>query len=105
MAVKNVSEAQVFDDGRMRKETLFEEAGSSAFVVNLMPGQELPAHRHPGQQVYLFLFEGEGEYSLDGEHHPFSLRDVLHCGQEQELSLKNTGFEPMSVFVVKAKLS
>lgn len=48
MAVKHVSEAQVFDEKRMRKETLFKENGSAAFVVNLMPGQELPAHRQSG---------------------------------------------------------
>lgn len=105
MAVKHVSEAQVFDEKRMRKETLFKENGSAAFVVNLMPGQELPAHRHPGNQVYLFLFEGEGEYRLDGDRYPFSWQEVLHCGEEQELSLKNTGSEPMSVYVVLAKSS
>ena len=103
MAVKPVSEAQVFNDHRMRKELLFQENGSRAFVLNLMPGQELPAHRHPGHQVYLFLFEGEGEYSLDGEQHPFCLRDVLHCGEKQKLGMKNTGSELMSVYVVLAK--
>lgn len=103
MAIKNISEAQVFDEHRMTKKPLFQEEGSNSFVINLMPGQELPAHRHPGNHVYLFVFEGEGECELDGARHLLSWRDVLHCGESETLSLKNTGRKLMSVYVVLAR--
>lgn len=103
MAVKNIHEAQVFKEARVNKETLFREEGSGAFVVNLMPGQELPPHRHPGNNVYVFNFEGEGEYFLDGIRGSFLSQDVLHCDEKEELSLKNTGETPMSVYVVLAR--
>src|SRR5699024_7106809 len=103
MLLKNISEAQEYSHERFKKGSLFKEKGSSAFVLNFMPGQELPAHRHPGHDVYLFVFEGEGECTIDGETHSLAWRDVIHCNEEEELSLKNSGQKLMSVYVVLAK--
>ncbi|HEX7063455.1 MAG TPA: cupin domain-containing protein [Bacillales bacterium] len=86
----------------MTKKSLFQEARSTSFVINLMPRQELLAHRHPGYDVNLFVFEGDGECTLDGVRHPLSWRDVIHCEGSQLLSVKNTGRKFMSVYVVLA---
>ncbi|HET7521841.1 MAG TPA: cupin domain-containing protein [Bacillales bacterium] len=102
MVIKNIREAQAFDVNRIKKKTLFREKKSTAFVVNLMPGQVLPAHRHPGGHIYLLLLEGEGECCVDGESNKLSWRDVLHCRGDEEISLKNTGKKLMSIYVVLA---
>lgn len=99
MEIKNISEAQKFDESRMKKETLFRAANSTAFVLNLMPGQELPAHKHPNAHVYLLVLEGEGECSVNGTTETLSWRDVLHCVGDEEISVKNTGRELMSIYV------
>lgn len=103
MDIKNIRKAQVYDEQRLKKISLFQEKESSTFVINLMPGQTLPPHRHPSHQVYLMVFEGEGECTVDGETHPLLWRDVLHCRGKEELSLKNTGRKLMSVYVVMVK--
>ncbi|HET7580203.1 MAG TPA: cupin domain-containing protein [Bacillales bacterium] len=103
MDIKNIRQAQVYDEQHLKKVDLFHEKESSAFVINLMPGQSLPAHRHPGHQVYLMVFEGEGECSIDENRHHLAWRDVLRCGGNKQLSLKNSGRKLMSVYVVLTK--
>ncbi|HET7658218.1 MAG TPA: cupin domain-containing protein [Bacillales bacterium] len=100
---KNIREAQVFDDNRMKKVSLIRHNGSEAFLINLMPGQTLPSHKHPGHQVFLLVLEGEGECAVGGETQSFEWRDVLHSSGDTELSVSNTGRKMMSVYVVLTK--
>lgn len=103
MKIQNIREAQVYDTNRIKKVSLFKEKGSSVFVINIMPGQSLPAHYHPGHTVLLMVLEGEGECTVDGERHPLLWRDVLFCGGNEELSIKNSGLKLMSIYAVLTK--
>ncbi|CAH0345779.1 cupin domain-containing protein [Bacillus sp. CECT 9360] len=104
MSVKNIQEVQVFEDQRINKQLLFTEEKSNAFILNLMPGQMLPSHSHPNSQVYLLVLEGEGECFIDNRDFKIQQLDVIHCSNDQMLSIKNTGNEKMCVYVVLAKV-
>ncbi|HET7627187.1 MAG TPA: cupin domain-containing protein [Bacillales bacterium] len=98
--IKNIRDAQTFDKNHMKKETLFQQDDHSIFLINLLPGQKLPAHRHPDQHVYLLVLEGEGEYTINGERHSLAWRDVLHGQNDEWLGVENTGRKFMTLYVV-----
>jgi quercetin dioxygenase-like cupin family protein len=91
-----------FEEGRFTRKTIFKEQETSFFVLNFLPGQELPPHRHPGSRVILWAMEGCGTIRVDGRAEPFARGDAVQCEAGEELSISNTGTEPMSVAVLLA---
>ncbi|MBS4219818.1 cupin domain-containing protein [Bacillus sp. FJAT-49711] len=105
MTIKKAEESQTFNDARFTKNILFKEEGTTAFILNFLPGQTLPPHPHPGAHVYLFVMEGSGICTIDNEKHDISAKDVIHCEDKQILSVENNGHAPLSIYVVLAKKS
>ncbi|WP_308314867.1 cupin domain-containing protein [Bacillus sp. T33-2] len=60
-------------------------------MLNFLPGQELPAHNHPGTDVYLLVLSGEGTFTVDGAETKVSSNEAVHCNGEEQLAFKNTG--------------
>ena len=81
----------------------FNEGGSTVFVLNFMPGQQLAPHKHPGSEVYLYVVTGSGTVIIDGTETQVSTQDVIHSGGDGLLSFTNNGSEPASLYVVLSK--
>ncbi|WP_164525633.1 cupin domain-containing protein [Siminovitchia acidinfaciens] len=101
--LKNIAEFQEFNQSRFVRVNLFQEGNTTAFLLNLLPGQSVPPHPHPNANVYLHVVEGEGTFIINEKELPVSQKDVVHCADQEVLQIKNQSDEPLSVYVVMAK--
>lgn len=103
MEIINAKNVQQFNKERFTKTNLFQKGKSTAFLLNFLPGQTLPAHPHPSAHVYLYIIEGKGLCKIDDETEPIQAGDVIHAENEQMVSIDNNSDEPLSIYVVLAK--
>lgn len=104
MDKNSVKSYMEYSEDRFTKRVIFKKGETTAFVLNFLPGQELPAHRHPGTEVYLYVVTGSGTIITDGIEAEVSEADLIHVGSEEEMSFKNSGSEPVSLYVVLSKI-
>jgi len=104
MEKKSVANAIEYSNERFTKRILFQKGESTAFVLNFMPGQALPAHKHPGTEVYLLVLCGSGTFTINGEDTKVNGNDVVHSSGDEDLAFKNTGTEPVSLYVMLNKV-
>ncbi|HAQ06992.1 MAG TPA: cupin domain-containing protein [Bacillus bacterium] len=95
---------QEFSEDRFTKRIVFKKGDSTVFLLNFMPGQELPAHKHPGTEVYILTMQGEGTFTIDGVEVKAAANDTIHTGSTEELAYKNTGSEPVTLYVMLNKI-
>lgn len=86
------------------KRVVFKTDGSVTFVLHFLPGQRLPAHKHPGSTVYLLVLEGKGELMLDQRRIAVEAEDAVTCGGEANFSFENTGSDPVRLYVTLTRL-
>lgn len=91
---------QTFNEKRFTKKDLFKLGTSTVFVLNFLPGQAMPAHRHPDHELVFNCLQGSGELSL-GDH-TFTLheQEVAYGSGDEMIAFKNTGDENVSIQVV-----
>lgn len=104
MEKKSLQSFQEFSDERFTKRIIFKQGESTVFLLNFLPGQQLPAHTHPGTEVYLLILEGEGTFTIDGESTAVAKNDTVHCSGSEELAFENTGTEPVTLYVMLNKI-
>lgn len=104
MQMQSVKAYQEYSEERFTKRVIFNNGDSTAFVLNFMPGQKLPAHKHPGAEVYLFVLNGQGTIIIDGKETEVKESDLIHTSDDEELAFTNSGNEPVSLYVVLSKL-
>src|SRR5699024_8671350 len=102
MKIQSCSELQEFDDARFVKKNLYKGNGNVVFLLHLLPGQEIPAHTHPGKEVFLLGLQGRGSLWIGGEHHTLGCQDFVYCGDEDALRIYNDGKEGWVLYVVLA---
>ncbi|HHY74366.1 MAG TPA: cupin domain-containing protein [Bacillus bacterium] len=93
-----------YSEDKFTKRIIFNKGDSTVFVLNFMLGQELPEHTHPSTEVYLLVLEGEGTFIIDGKETAVTANDVVHCGSEERLAFKNSGENPVSLYVMLNKI-
>jgi len=81
------------------REVIVQSGGNLAFVLHFLPGQKLPAHRHPGARVVLAVLEGSGTACADGAAREIKAGDIIRTGGDELFSVKNTGGGPLTIFV------
>ncbi|WP_458120872.1 cupin domain-containing protein [Paenibacillus sp. Z6-24] len=86
----SLSQFQPYESERFTKRIIFKQPESTVFTLNFAPGQQLPAHRHPGADVYILVSEGTGVIDCDGTETPVAAGDVVHV-QGDELMLYRSG--------------
>lgn len=104
MEQKSIKEAITYNEERFTKRIIFQKGDSTVFMLNFMPGQELPAHDHPGTEVYLLVLNGTGTFTIDGIATEASENTVVHCAGNENLAFKNTGDAPVSLYVMLNKV-
>lgn len=93
-----------YNEERLTKRVIFKEGGSTVFVLNFMPNQTLPAHKHPGSIVYLLVLTGEGTFTIDKKEVNVKKNDVVVCNGDENLSFVNDGTENVSLYVTLTKI-
>jgi quercetin dioxygenase-like cupin family protein len=104
MELQSIKTYQEYNEEKFTKRVIFNTGDSTAFVLNFLPGQELPAHKHPGAELYLFVLNGMGTISINGEETNVRGADLIHTSDEEELAFTNSGSEPVSLYVVLNKM-
>ncbi|USB31694.1 cupin domain-containing protein [Paenibacillus sp. YPG26] len=104
MEKKTIAEHTEFRDDSFTKKILFKQGDNVVFMLHFLPGQSLPAHKHPGADVYLMVVEGSGEMIVDDNVVQVSKSDVVHVDGGEMFSYSNTGSEPSSLYVVLTKI-
>ncbi len=93
-----------YSEERLTKRVIFNDGGSTVFILNFSPGQKLPAHKHPGTEVYLLVLDGSGTFTIDDTQAEVTKNDAVHCSGEENLAFENTGSEPVSLYVMLNKV-
>jgi len=104
MEQKQLNEFQEFSENNFTKRIVFKKDESVVFVLNFMPGQELPPHKHPGTQVFLLVLEGTGTMNMDGKETVICKDDLIQVGGDEQFSFKNTGEARLSLHVILSKI-
>ena len=70
-------------------------------VAEIKPGMEIhPPHQHSAEE-FLFVIEGEGTWSVEGEEFEAKAGDLLYAYPWDWHGITNTGETPLRFFVVK----
>lgn len=93
-----------YSEEKFTKRVIYKKGETTAFVLNFLPGQQLPTHKHPGTEVYLYVVTGNGTIMIDGLETEVSEADLIHVKSEEEMAFKNSGSEPLSLYVVLSKI-
>lgn len=93
-----------YNEDSFTKRIVYKEGESTVFVLNFMPNQALPAHKHPGTNVYLLVLDGEGTFTIDQEVTKVKKNDVVLCTGDEELSFVNDGNQNVSLYVMLNKI-
>ncbi|WP_150275533.1 cupin domain-containing protein [Paenibacillus tepidiphilus] len=104
MEKKSLQEAMEYREERLTKKILFQKGDSVAFVLNLLPGQQLPPHQHPGADVYIVALKGNGSIQVNEAQEAFGEGDVIHVAGDETFAYLNSGDEPASLYVVLSKI-
>jgi quercetin dioxygenase-like cupin family protein len=86
MQLQSLADFIVYNEEKFTKRVIFKEGESTVFVLNFSKNQALPAHKHPGTNVFIQVIEGEGTFHVDGESLSVSKHDVIHFTGEEEMS-------------------
>jgi len=93
-----------YNEERLTKRIISKGGGSTVFLLNFMPNQALPAHKHPGSNVYLLVLSGEGTFTIDEQVVKVNKNDVIVCNGDENLSFVNDGSENVSLYVTLTKI-
>ncbi|MEO2074146.1 MAG: cupin domain-containing protein [Bacillus sp. (in: firmicutes)] len=104
MERNSVKSYMEYSEERFTKRVVYKKGETTAFVLNFFPGQQLPTHKHPGTEVYIFVVTGTGTIMIDGKETEVSEADLIHVNSEEEMSFNNNGNEPVSLYVVLSKI-
>jgi mannose-6-phosphate isomerase-like protein (cupin superfamily) len=98
MEVKNIKDSIVFNDSTFTKRTLYATDDILCFILNMKPGQQLPAHTHENSTLILHVLSGSGEVKINDEVVALEIGTVLNAKGEDEFSIPKVT-ENMSIFV------
>lgn len=100
----SIIEFQDFNEKRFTKKDLFKLESCTVFMLNFLPGQKMPAHKHPGCELIFNILEGTGELQIGDENFVVSAKEVLHGSGDNMIAFTNTGDVPVSIYVVMNKV-
>ena len=100
MQKQSLNNFQEVKDNKFTKRVIYKNEGNTAFTLNFLPGQQLPAHTHPGADLYITVMKGKGVLTTDGQETSIATNDIVHCKGTEELSFLNNGDDAASLLVV-----
>lgn len=104
MEKNSVKAYMEYSEEKFTKRIIYKKGETTAFVLNFLPGQALPTHKHPGTETYLYVITGTGTIVINGTDTEVTEADLIHVDSEEEMSFKNSGSEPVSFYVILSKI-
>ncbi|MFK9094107.1 cupin domain-containing protein [Bacillus salipaludis] len=104
MEKNSVKAYMEYNEDKFTKRVIYKKGETTAFILNFLPGQQLPTHKHPGTEVYLYVVTGNGTIMIDGTESEVAEADLIHVNSEEEMAFKNSGNQPLSLYVVLSKI-
>ncbi|QJA05428.1 cupin domain-containing protein [Thermosulfurimonas marina] len=74
----------------------------SVSLLEIAPGVEIPVHTHETQADSIYVLSGEGEAYVEGSWQKIRPGDYLLIPPGEEHGVRNTGREPLRLFIVHA---
>lgn len=105
MEKRLISEAQQFDEERFTKINVIRNNRSMAFLLNFLPRQHMKPHNHPERELYLYVIEGSGVFTFDGEEVKVKKGDVLFCDEKEKIGFTNTSESKTSIYCTMTKMT
>jgi|SRR5699024_2275702 len=105
MDKQSITAAQKFDENRFTKIDMIKTRTSVAFMLNFLPSQHMRPHNHPNRELYLYVIEGNGTFTIDGEELEVETGDVIFCGAEEQIGFTNTSKNRVSIYTTMTKIS
>jgi len=105
MEKESIQVAVQFDENRFTKVNMIKTKRSVAFMLNFLPGQEMKPHNHPDRELYLYVVNGEGVLSINGEELKIRIGDVIRCGPEEQIGFINNSDHNVSMYATMTKLT
>ncbi|MTI48268.1 cupin domain-containing protein [Sporosalibacterium faouarense] len=102
MKIEKIQDKIVYSESTFTKRLIFSEEKVLNFVLNLVPGQEIPSHTHEESDLVLYVVTGKGDITIDGNTKTIEEGDIVYCVGKEEFYLKNNYKENLSCFVVLA---
>lgn len=104
MEKQSILSYQLFEDNHYTKRVIYKNSNSNVFILNFLPGQQMPQHYHYGGELYFHVLKGNGNFQMDKSDLPVNKDDVIHCEGTTKLGFINTGTEEVSIFVTLSKI-
>lgn len=90
---------QQYGEEHFTKRIIFKTSDSTVFMLNFGPGQQLPAHKHPGAEVYILVQEGSGFINCDEVETEVHAGDVIQVLGDEQMSYRSSDAERSSLYV------
>ena len=87
MEIKNFSDVIVYDPKTLTKKILFNTKESLCFVLNLMPGQTIPAHRHENSLLTAAVLKGECKIAVNQDQYTLSEGNVFMIEGQDDFAI------------------
>ncbi|AIQ32583.1 MULTISPECIES: cupin domain-containing protein [Paenibacillus] len=104
MEKKSLVDVLQYQEERFTKKILFQQGESVVFVLNFMPGQKLPVHKHPGADVYILALKGDGTIHVNEAEQPLIEGETIYIAGDESFAYTNDSSSPSSLHVVLSKL-
>lgn len=88
-----------YRERRFAKVNIFVSEDVITFVLNLLPGQTMPEHYHPGRQLYFLVLQGDGKFVIEGQEQKVTAGDTVHIHGDERVGFINTGDGPANIYV------
>jgi quercetin dioxygenase-like cupin family protein len=83
MDIKNLNDNIVFSSKGMNKRIVFDTPEVLCFVLSLMPGQQIPEHKHENSGMILTVLKGKGQVRVSGKLMSLYIGSIIYVqGQE-----------------------
>lgn len=105
MEKQTISQAQQFSEERFTKVNIIKNRRSTVFLLNFLPGQQMKPHNHPERELYLYVIEGKGTFTIDGKELEVSKGDVIFCDQKEQIGFTNNGESNVSIYATMTKMN
>ncbi|MFA8451054.1 MAG: cupin domain-containing protein [Bacteroidales bacterium] len=104
MQKQNLKQYQKFKNEKFQKKHVFTSDYNKTFVLNLLPGQEIPTHTHEGYELQITVLRGKGKVRVNHEEELFSEGDILKCDAKDKFSLINCSQEKLTCLAILFKV-
>jgi mannose-6-phosphate isomerase-like protein (cupin superfamily) len=102
MRIVNLSDYQIFNSDKMKKNNIFQTARFFCDVYCFEPGQEQKGHVHGEQDKVYLVLEGQGTFRVGSEEHVLGPGQGTMASAGEEHGVKNESGQRLKVLIFVA---